>query len=153
MREYHGVEVGNILTVEQGIIAHGCNAQGVMGGGIAKDIRAKYPEAFEEYFTAYRSKGLTLGEIIFVEVKPQLYIANCITQQNYGTDDRRFVSYQAIKTCFSKLASISSQMDLAVHYPLIGAGLAHGEWSIIKGIIDDVWAREGSTPHHLWVLD
>lgn len=31
------------------IIAHGCNAQGVWGSGIAKPFKEKYPKAFDEY--------------------------------------------------------------------------------------------------------
>src|SRR4051812_17967724 len=29
--------------------AHGCNCQGSMGAGVAKTIRARYPEMYEEY--------------------------------------------------------------------------------------------------------
>ncbi len=29
--------------------AHGCNCQGSMGAGIAKNFRARYPEMYEEY--------------------------------------------------------------------------------------------------------
>lgn len=37
----------NLLDISHGIIAHGCNAQGVMGAGVAKQIKIKYPTAFE----------------------------------------------------------------------------------------------------------
>ena len=39
----------NITEVTQGVIVHGCNAQGVMGSGVAKQLRAKYPEIYVDY--------------------------------------------------------------------------------------------------------
>jgi O-acetyl-ADP-ribose deacetylase (regulator of RNase III) len=36
-------------------IAHGCNCQGSMGAGVAKTIRARYPEMDAEYRS--RCKG------------------------------------------------------------------------------------------------
>ena len=36
------IKFGNILDAK-GIIMHGCNAQGVMGSGLAKDIRERWP--------------------------------------------------------------------------------------------------------------
>ena len=43
------VKLGDICSVNSGIIVHGCNAQGVMGSGVAKAIRLKYPQVFEDY--------------------------------------------------------------------------------------------------------
>ena len=44
-------EKGNLIDMaEQGlfdIIVHGCNCFNTMGSGIAKEIRARYPEAYE----------------------------------------------------------------------------------------------------------
>ena len=39
----------DITTVDRGIIAHGCNCQGVMGSGVARFLRDKYPQIFPEY--------------------------------------------------------------------------------------------------------
>ena len=42
------IKHGDILSVANGIIVHQVNAQGVMGSGLAKQIREKYPMAFDE---------------------------------------------------------------------------------------------------------
>src|SRR5271167_114181 len=39
----------DITTVDEGIIAHGCNCQGVMGSGVARFLRDKYPQIFPYY--------------------------------------------------------------------------------------------------------
>ena len=40
---------GNILESDANIICHQVNCQGVMGAGLALQIRKRYPSAFEEY--------------------------------------------------------------------------------------------------------
>ena len=51
---------GNILTFperdEDTIICHQVNCKGVMGAGLAKQIRDKWPVVFDEYKTAIIDK-------------------------------------------------------------------------------------------------
>lgn len=39
---------GDLLS-SKGIIVHGVNSQGVMGSGVAKQIKDKWPEAYGSY--------------------------------------------------------------------------------------------------------
>ena len=143
---------GDLLNVDHGIIVQGCNAQGVMGAGLAKAVVAKYPAVFEVYRKAYEDKGLKVGQIVWYTVRkdePKLAIANAITQEFYGGNkNRRYVDYDAVKMVFDKIASIARQHQLPVHYPKIGAGLANGDWKVIEGIIET--SLEG-IEHTLWV--
>ena len=137
---------GNLLDVQSGIIVHGCNAQGVMGSGVALAVKNKYPECFEEYKTEYVQYGLNLGDIIWwnndldgtknLSVSSMLFIANAITQQNYGTD-RRHVNYWAIANVFKEVIRQATNTKSVVHFPKIGAGLGGGRWEIIEEIIND----------------
>lgn len=142
---------GNLLDATHGIIIHGCNAQGVMASGVAKAIRARYPQAYEAYMKAHKENGLRLGQVIWARVSddPLLGIANAITQKFYGRNpDIRYVDYDAVKTAFEQVGAIARRHNLPVHYPKIGAGLGNGDWSIIEPIISQ--ALEG-VEHHLWV--
>lgn len=142
---------GNLLHATSGIIVHGCNAQGVMGSGVAKDMKETYPEAFLAYRKAYEEKGLRVGDIIWVKVKndPLLMVANAITQEFYGRDTNRvYVSYPAIEEAFNAIGVAARKYSLDVHYPKIGAGLANGDWSIIEAIIQK--SLHGVN-HSLWV--
>lgn len=59
---------GDVLTnPDSNIIMHGCNCQGVMGSGIAKQIKLLFPEAYEHYRKIYLKNGLGLGDIQVVE--------------------------------------------------------------------------------------
>ena len=75
---------GNILEVESGVIVHGCNSHGVMGSGVAKAIRERYGEAYSAYYEYYKKHGLELGDVIMKRVSKPLWIANAITQENFG---------------------------------------------------------------------
>ncbi|ESQ88967.1 hypothetical protein ABAC460_14395 [Asticcacaulis sp. AC460] len=42
-------KTGDLLEAPERVICHGCNAQGVMGSGIAVPIRNRYPMVFKAY--------------------------------------------------------------------------------------------------------
>lgn len=136
---------GNLLDVTEGIIVHGCNARGVMGSGVAKAIRDKYPACYTLYNDEYASRGLLLGDIIWwcydndhkIPVSKLLYIANGITQEFYGKDGKRHVNYVAVGSVFKEVFRQAYACNLDVHFPKIGAGLGGGDWNIIEQIIND----------------
>lgn len=133
------IVVSDLLDIEQGMIVHGCNAQGVMGSGVADQIRRKYPYAYRTYYDAYTAAGLMLGEVIYAVFDTKnLIIANAITQQFFGRDPNRvYVDYHAVRKCMRNVAGVAKQHNMQVHFPKIGAGLARGNWSILSTIIDE----------------
>ncbi len=124
---------GNLLDVKSGIIIHGCNAQGVMGSGVALAIKQKYPEVYEDY----KQERLYLGKSIETWVDDDLMVINAITQQDYGRDGKRYVNYVAITNVFSEAVVTASAYDYVLNFPKIGAGLGGGDWSIIEQLIND----------------
>jgi len=131
---------GNLLEVTSGVIAHGVNCQGVMGSGVAKAIREKYPDVYYKYHKDVNSWkegfGATfgqLGRVQFVPVNKLLIVANCFTQDFYGTL-KRHVDYDAVAVCFNEL---NKWKDLygQLNIPKIGAGLGGGDWNVIESII------------------
>lgn len=166
---------GDILTLTEGILVHGCNCQGVMGAGIAKLIRDKWPLVYQAYVTQHRVGGLRLGDIIavahsvmrqnpeaakllhaFHAVPPnafpeKLIVVNAMTQDDYGRDPGRvYVSYDAVANAFSKVAVLAKTTGLPVHFPLIGCGLANGKWESVAARIEKALGPDIDA--HLWVL-
>lgn len=148
-------ETGDLVRSTERAIAHGCNAQGAMGSGIAKQVRADYPHAYEVYRKTYDTKGLKVGHIIPVPCKHEEFgdklIFNAITQEFFGGKPGViYVDYDGVAECvdwMNEYASIT-QSDSAfakavggkidrIGFPLIGAGLAGGDWSKIAAIIED----------------
>jgi O-acetyl-ADP-ribose deacetylase (regulator of RNase III) len=147
------VDFGDILTVENGIIVHGCNNRGVMGSGIAKQIRAKWPDAYHLYSTFIATGNYdTEGKVVFYNVPAsRIIIANGITQNGYGNDGQKYVSYKAVAEVFVEVAIMAETCGHEVHYPMIGAGLGGGDWAIISDVIEGIMSNFPSVKHTLWI--
>ena len=144
------LRVGDLLDVTEGIIVHGCNAQGVMGSGVAKQIKEKYPKAYDEYRFDYGNHGLRLGDCVTTDIDTDLIIVNAVTQNSFGRSYMRYVNYEAIANTFEFLRRLAKQKNKKIHFPMIGAGLANGNWNIIKTIIEETCP---DVEKYLWVRD
>lgn len=125
-------KVGNLVEAPENIIAHGCNAQGVMGSGVALAIRNAFPRAFQEYKNHYAKYGLFIGDNVYAPTDGKI-IVNCITQEYYGREKTRYVSYDAIASCMKKIKS--NILLYSVAMPKIGSMLGGGDWNVIEAII------------------
>lgn len=129
----------NICLVTNGVIVHGCNAQGVMGSGVAKQLRARYPEIFHDYVATLEvieaASTNPLGEIVATKVSKDLIIVNAITQEYYGRAGKKYVDYAALESCLSRVAYKYSNSSIHIPY-LIGAGLGGGDEKTILCIIE-----------------
>lgn len=156
-------------------VVHGCNAKGVMASGIAKEVREKFPGAYSAYRSAYEKDrtefGLQLGTLSeFTPTVPlttkngrmfkmpieSVTIVNAITQANYGRDKNVvYVDYEAVSAAFRALNTLiesrhSDCLDrVTVNFPLIGCGLANGNWGIVSDLIEKAMP---TLTKHLWVL-
>ena len=119
-------------------IVHGCNAQGVMGSGIAKIIREKYPSAYERYRNQYLIENkLVMGSLMVVPCDDKI-IVNAITQEFFGRDDIRYVSHDAIDDVMKKINNFYDLYGInEVAMPQIGAGLGNGSWQVIEAIFEN----------------
>lgn len=133
------LENSNLLDVDTGIIAHGCNAQGVMGSGVAKQIRAQYPEVYSSYrqhlSNCRKLRTDCLGTVDFPPVSPKLWVANMITQRSYGREGVQYVCYQAMSDTMTLALTFARENSLDLHIPyMVGGGLGGGDISHITEI-------------------
>ena len=80
---------GDITTLPEDnthdtIICQQVNCMGVMGAGLAAQIRRKWPNVYTEY--RKRCTKDMLGTYHMVKVEPHLYVANIFGQLSYGTE-------------------------------------------------------------------
>jgi O-acetyl-ADP-ribose deacetylase (regulator of RNase III) len=146
-------KIGNLMNVTEGHIVHGCNAQGVMGSGVALAVKNTYPQAFDDYMEVHNAGGLILGESYPTAIVPTLIIWNAVTQNLFGKGTR-MVSYDAIQTCFQAVndwiyENPKIMTPAEVHIPLIGAARGGGNWEIIREIIEQTM----DYPVTLWLPD
>lgn len=131
-------KTGNLIEADEYCLVHGCNAQGRMGSGVAKAIRAYYPAAYDAYRDEYDRNGLIVGDVIWALSNGKL-IANGITQEFYGYDNNTYIDYDAINRVMENVHGTASELEFSVALPLIGAGLGGGSWKKISEIIENIF--------------
>lgn len=146
---------GNALEVTDGIVVHGCNAQGQMNSGIAGEIHQRFPSVYEDYHNQYNNGPLVLGDVILsppnFNEKRTFWVANGITQEFYGRDPNiQYADYFAIRQVFRSVYEHAKKMNMEVHFPKIGAGLANGSWDVIEQIIIQ---ELKDVPYTLWIYE
>ena len=132
---------GNLVTLAQqgqfDVIVHGCNCFCTMGSGVARAIREAFPAAYEvdqKTNSGYRTKLGTCSTVTLQTGKHTVTVVNAYTQYNYGYD-KMHLDYDALRGCFQFIKKEYSGQRIG--FPLIGAGLAGGDWNIISKIIDE----------------
>jgi O-acetyl-ADP-ribose deacetylase (regulator of RNase III) len=137
-------------------IAHSCNTRMIMGGGIAKQIKNRYPQAYQadvNYISNdYDDNGQfihPLGNFSKAEVNSKFlpndrgWIYNMYTQAGIGTGGRQ-VHYekfwQALKRVEQDLCKYDGSTPPVLGLPYgISCGLAGGNWGVIKAMIEDIF--------------
>lgn len=122
------------------ILVHGCNAQGVMGSGVAALVKKLYPYAFEAYRQEYNDFGLVTGSVVWGRSKDScVLVANAITQENYGRDGKLYVSYDAVVESMMDIAAYAKKHNVPVVFPMIGGGLGGGDIKRLTAIFQAVF--------------
>ena len=133
---------GDLLKAkEDGVqyIVHQVNCQGVMGSGIAKQIKDKYPIVYEEFMRNYKYNDKPqLGQIDPIKIANDFYIINLYGQEDYGYDGKRYTSYDAFWNALNLMKEILPAESIIAFPYGIGCGLGGANWNIIKTMIDEV---------------
>ena len=126
---------GDLLQTDAQIIAHQVNCAGVMGAGVAKQIRSKIltGEQFQIYENLCREwKEMLLGSCLIFQRKdtaPGRYIAN-LFGENIPTGNRLDTDYDALARSSAKLKEKAAELGVhSIAIPgYLGCGLAGGDW-------------------------
>lgn len=126
---------GDILESNCNIICHQVNCRGVMGKGLAKQIKYKYPNVYNKY-VSYCNQNNILGTVLYVYIGNGQYIANLFGQNDYGMNTRK-TDYNALGKCFQTIANHAREKHLSVAIPYnIGCCLGGGDWKIVSSLIE-----------------
>jgi hypothetical protein len=134
----------DILTIKKGIITHCGNSLGVMGG-LAGNIKVKYPEVVTRYKKDL-ALGLLLGDCSSYAVNENLFIATMITQSEIGTHKVQ-TNLVALKSCLEKVKLMADFSKLQLYFPyFVGSGLAGGPtqqskqnaWDVVSRLILEI---------------
>jgi len=138
---------GDILTPvtddRPTIVCHQVNCKGVMGSGLAKQVRAELPGVYEVYKEKCDAGFARLGQVQVCSaiLTTGYLVANVFGQWGYGTE-KRHTDYEALRNAFTYLAEAYSQYTIRIPYKM-GCGLGGGDWEIVESIIKETLCDKG----------
>ena len=151
---------GDLLTANVDYYCHQVNCQGRMVSGIAKSIKTKWHQVYDDYIAKYddvRNKVIEmcgscesyidagevlLGDIQLVPVEVDKTVINLFAQQYFGYDGKRYSSYDAFWECLNCIAQTCPKGS-KIGFPYrIGCGLGGANWPVIETMIYMVLGKD-----------
>jgi O-acetyl-ADP-ribose deacetylase (regulator of RNase III) len=131
---------GNLLDLAEAgefdIVVQGCNCFNTMGGGIAREIRERYPYVAEVDSNTIRGDYNKLGNytkaVVNGKEEHSFIIINAYTQFEMSKGEDVF-EYTAFELILQKLCRLYGNYSIGL--PYIGMGLAGGDKEIILDMI------------------
>ncbi|GAA3717323.1 hypothetical protein GCM10022399_37420 [Terrabacter ginsenosidimutans] len=124
---------GNLFTAGLPAIGHGCNTAGSMSGGIARQVRDRWPDLYAEYAQLCRTGQFRLGSFQVVDVG-DILVYNLATQRNPGPD----ASLEAIRSAVAAALYDVAQRGIGeLGVPRLGAGIGGLEWRAVEAVLRD----------------
>lgn len=121
---------------------HVCNSQGKMGSGIAKQVKEKFPDAYESYLHYHKMpyRGKFLGS---VSTDKTFSVINMVAQEFYGYDGKQYISYKHLESCLEFIAAywkaLSTQGIHTIVVPYkMGSDRAGGDWGVVIKMVEEV---------------
>lgn len=132
------IKNGNLLNAEEDILVHQVNVNGIMGGGVAKQIATLYPKTnigYKKICKERKNEFDNLKGSVYVTKEKGKYIANIFSQKkNFDTD------YDAMRSALNKVKEFAKKQNLNIAMPYkIGCGIANGDWTIVLNNIEKVF--------------
>ena len=136
---------GDLLSSNCKIRCHQVNCRGVMGAGIAKQIKVKYPTVYPPYRQMCQDLGSNaLGKIQVILCSDGTMIANLFAQNGYGTGKIQ-TDMTAMEQCIKAIRQYQMDTGASVGFPkFMGAGLARGNWNDIYAVIQKYFGGDNA---------
>lgn len=124
---------GNLLMAESDIICHQVNCKGIMGGGIAKQIKDDLLSETE--FGLYKAHCKMYGKKLLgtIQFHPEKDGSRSIANlfgENIPSGCGLDTDYNALEKCLRTIEIFACKNKLTVAVPgFLGCGLAGGDWN------------------------
>lgn len=128
------------------IIPHIVNIKNCWGAGFVIPLARKWPQAKSIYHSTcglYNNYDDLLGEVqcVYVRQPPNSILVAHMFAQTLG--GKRPLFYNALYKCMDNVAVRAKKIGAVIIAPMFGSGLAGGNWSFIKELIEDCWLTQG----------
>lgn len=149
------VVMGDLFLAGEQVIGHQVNCQGVMGSGVAKQMKLQYPEVFAAYAQLcgeQNKKEPLLGvcQLVPLQDGSGRYAANLFGQFTYGRGGKKYTDDAALRSAFVRLYEFAKQHRLTVALPYkIGCDRGGGSWDTVLGMINEIFTDVEVTLYRL----
>ena len=137
----------NLFDSKANYICHQVNCLGVMGSGVALQVKEKFPQVYNKYKTycdTYRNE--LLGENLIVNVPDDTYsnginIVNMFAQYSYtrtNSSKKRQTNYEAFYNCLVGILASTTEQDIIAFPYNIGCDRGGANWRIICTMIAEI---------------
>jgi O-acetyl-ADP-ribose deacetylase (regulator of RNase III) len=136
------IEGGNIFSLEADALVNPVNCRGVMGAGLAKEFKTRYPECVPPYLAACKSRSMQPGDVLYVHLdvrknaEPHLVrpaVLLFATKDHWRVPSRREWIDRGLRT----IAECYTEWGIStLALPAVGCGLGGLEWSVVHALIE-----------------
>jgi O-acetyl-ADP-ribose deacetylase (regulator of RNase III) len=146
---------GDLFTTDAKIIAHGANITGVMGAGVAKTLRQKYPENYKGYRAFCKARLAVAGEwYANTGDDANRLILNLFTQDLPGPNAKYLWVFSSLDDFIEIADEHLDKYGKTIAIPEIGSGIGGLEWKKVQSVLEtletlhpdwefEVWHYEG----------
>lgn len=124
-------KTGNLFDTTGSALGHGVNVDGLMGAGIAKIFRDRYPRNYETYKLRCSLRELQPGKSLAIKEKGVL-VVNLASQDRPGPNATYGWLFSSALDAAKKLIAIDIH-TLAI--PQIGCGIGGLEWDKARAVL------------------
>lgn len=128
---------GSIFDVDARALVNPVNCVGVMGKGLARAFKEKFPDVFLEYERACRAEEIAPGRVQVVETCAESsakYVINFPTKRHWRDKSR----LEDIRAGLVDLAAWMTKNQISsIAIPALGCGLGGLDWKDVRRVIED----------------
>lgn len=114
---------------EENYLVNPVNAVGVMGKGLAKQFKEKFPKECEAYFKYFRISRP--GDLIHLTGDR---VIHAVTKNHWKDDSELF----AVEMCLRRLRNFAENQSRPISLPLLGCGYGKLNELDVRELIDEI---------------
>ena len=143
------IKQGNLFNTNCKVIGHGVNIVGVMGAGIAKTFKDRFPLNYSNYAIQCKNHDLEPGGIYIYPAR-EFTIVNIATQDRPGPNATYMWVFQGL---YRTALQLSDEGHSTIAIPKIGCGIGGLQWRKVAKIIHLVEELVEGFEFEVWDYD
>jgi O-acetyl-ADP-ribose deacetylase (regulator of RNase III) len=140
---------GDLFDSDAGALGHGVNCKGLMGKGIARGFRERWPAMYEEYKLMCVEGLLKPGLVFPYRYGIYQYVINIATQEYPGPD----ASYEWVDAGVRNALAFCREREIpSLAVPRLGCGIGGLDWNLVRDRLEEASDEYPDVELEVWSL-